>query len=258
MVEAPGDRATSGRWRRALLIAVAACLCGAAALALAVLLLGRLGTVQTRILLSTLLAAGYALLALPAVVLAERGRLRALAAASGALSAVGFALAVAAVWAGDDSPRALSDLLIGTTAFAAAGAQAAALAATPARGRPGRVRVCVAAGLGTAAAAALTAAVVRGEGAGWLLRIAGSLAVLDLLVVALGPVLGRLRPAAAHRLRLRTEPGGTAEVEVRAADLGTAVARAIRSAERAGERVLAVEPLPRAPGGPPEPPAGMG
>jgi hypothetical protein len=78
-------------------------------------------------------------------------------------------------------------------------------------------------------------------------RIIGSLVVLDALLVALQPILARARPiTTVHRLRLVVAPHETMELSVEARDAVEAVARAMRSLEREGRRVLLVELADRA------------
>jgi hypothetical protein len=73
-------------------------------------------------------------------------------------------------------------------------------------------------------------------------RIIGSLVVLDALLVALQPILARARPATTvHRLRLVVAPHETLELSVEARDAVEAAARAMRSLEREGRRVVLVE-----------------
>ena len=74
--------------RRALLLAVAALMCAAAALAIAILLFGDFGDTEGRVLATTFLLAVYAALAVPAAMLWDQRRLPALAALLAVLAAV--------------------------------------------------------------------------------------------------------------------------------------------------------------------------
>jgi hypothetical protein len=66
--------------------------------------------------------------------------------------------------------------------------------------------------------------------------------VLDVLAVALQPILARARPEATLvPLRLLLESGETRDVTVRAPDLAAAAASAIRQSEREGHRVVRLE-----------------
>ncbi|HVM58114.1 MAG TPA: hypothetical protein VMT74_11645, partial [Gaiellaceae bacterium] len=73
-------------------------------------------------------------------------------------------------------------------------------------------------------------------------RLFGSLVVLDLLLVALQPILARARPpATVHRFRVVVAGEEPVIVTIEGGDLASAAAKAIRSAERGGGRVVALE-----------------
>jgi hypothetical protein len=73
-------------------------------------------------------------------------------------------------------------------------------------------------------------------------RIVAAFAVLDVLIVALQPILALMRPVgAAYRLRVFVEPGEMIETTVEAPDLGSAAASAIRTVERSGREVTGIE-----------------
>jgi hypothetical protein len=228
--------------RRVLLLGVAALLCVSALLAIAILLAGHFGSTQGRILGTTALLAGYGIVALPGSILLDRGRSRPLAAATIALAGTGAALALAWLWGGDSDTFGRP---VGTvTLFAAACAQTAALAARRQERDPLVVRRVFAGSCATAVvvAAAGSALVWIQPNGGVFPRLLGALVVLDLLLVALQPLLARARPAAGRqRLRVVLASGEAAEVSIEAGDLGSAVAKAIRAAERGGGRVARVE-----------------
>lgn len=231
-----------GAGRRVLLVAIAASLTATALLAIGILLFGDFGQTEGRILATTALLAGYGLLALPAGFLVDRARLPALAASVLVLAAGGFALAVASVWT-SEPPAALDKTVVTVTAFAVASTQTAALAARRRARDPGSVRrlfalsvvlVLVVAGM---AAAGAWAEIDRDA----YFRILASVAVLDVLAVALQPILALARPeAAVYRLRILVEPAEEIEKTIEAADFATAAARAIRAVERNGRRVVGV------------------
>jgi hypothetical protein len=241
--------------RRALLLAVAALLSASAALAVGILLVGDFGDTEVRILGTTGLLAAFGVLGLPATLLAERRLLPALSAAIALVAAAGAALAVAAVW----SEAAVLWRSMGTAATAlVAGGQVALLTA---RGRPSDpVSVRRLRAISTALALAVAGMTL------WLIwaedadddfgRVFGALIVLDVLAVALQPLLARARaPRASVRVRLTLAGGGVEEAEVRGADLGAAVAAAIRGAEARGGAVERVEILGREGGAEPSPAA---
>jgi hypothetical protein len=81
-------------------------------------------------------------------------------------------------------------------------------------------------------------------------RLLAALVVLDLLVVALQPLLARARPVGIlYRLRLVVDPDETVVVEVEASDLATAASKAIRTTEQNGRHVLGLEVAERQPTG---------
>jgi hypothetical protein len=97
--------------------------------------------------------------------------------------------------------------------------------------------------LGTAAAVAglvivLTWTSIGSPGYG---RVLASFVVLDVLFVALQPLLARLRPPSHHCvLQLELDTGGEPVVEVDAGDIAAAAARAIGAQERSGNHVTAL------------------
>jgi len=73
------------------------------------------------------------------------------------------------------------------------------------------------------------------------LRTFGAAVVLDVLLVALQPVLALRRPQRRYVLRLSLDAASEIDVTVDASRLARAAARAIDDAERAGADVIAVE-----------------
>jgi len=228
--------------RRILLFGVAGLLSATALLAIGILLVGHFGRTEGRILGTTALLAGYGILALPPVMLLDQGRFRPLALATAALAGVSAAVALTAVWA-PSAPDALGNSVGSVTAFALAGVQVSALAARHQQRDPLVVRRLFAVSCGTAfVAASLFAAFIWTEPSGLYPRLFGALVVLDLLLVALQPILARARPAGAvHRLRVVSSSGEPLEVTIEGGDLASAVAKAIRAAERDGRRVTRLE-----------------
>jgi MFS family permease len=226
-----------------VLLVVAVLLSASAALAIAILLFGDFGETEGRILWTTALLAGYALLALPASMLVDQRRLPALAAAGLALAAAGAALAVAAIWM-EESSDAHGKAIGTVSSFLVASAQVSALVLR----RPERDRALV---RGLFVASSVLAAVVAAMIAVLLWaeidserygRALGALVVLDVLAVALQPTLARVRPKVTpFALRLVLDTGESVDVEVAASDLASAAARAIRDAERHGRRVSKLE-----------------
>ena len=222
--------------RRALVLAVAGLMCAAAALAIGILLFGDFGGTEGRILATTFLLAFYCALAVPAAILRDQRRLPGLAALVLVLATVSGMLSTVAVWredTGDRFGRTLGTVMI----FLVVTVVVAALAALP-RHRLFLPSVVLGYLVATMATVALWTETERSE----YLRLLGALAVLAVLLVALQPVLLRLRREQVEwRLRIADASGHTADVSVRATSLADAVASAVRSAERSGRRVRMLE-----------------
>jgi hypothetical protein len=227
--------------KRLLLLGIAGFLTASALLAIGILLIGHFGRTEGRILGSTALLAGYGLVALPAAFLLDQGRCRKLALATASLAAVAAALALSGIWSGSET---LGKAVGSATAFALAGAQVSALAARRRTGDTPAVRRLFAASCGTMLVAASAFAVfiwIQPEGS-LFPRLFGALVVLDLLLVALQPLLARARPAGpAYRLTVVSISQEPVDVTIEGGDLATAVAKAIRAAEREGRHVTGLE-----------------
>lgn len=238
------ERARRVAWgKQVLLLGVAGLLTASAALAIGILLFGDFGETEGRILATTAVVAGYALLALPAAMLVDQSRLLGLAAGVMSLAAVSATLAVAALWM--EEPLGAHGKAIGTaTSFLVALAQMSALALR----RPQRDRALVrglfaASCVLAAVAAAMIATVVWAEiDSDRYGRVLAAVVVLDVLAVALQPTLARARPRTMRiGFSLVLEPDETVDIEVVAPDLASAAARAIRDVERNGRRVVRLE-----------------
>jgi hypothetical protein len=232
--------------RRLLLSTVVAVLTLAALLAIGILLFGRFGETEGRILGTTIFLAVFGVLSLPAAILLDQKRLPGLAALLFALSVAGFAFSTAGIWIGDP-PEALGKLTMTVIAFGLAAAQTGALAAGWREHDARQPRVLFA---GSTALAFVLAAV--GSAAVWaevdsqlFLRGFGAAVVLDVLLVTLQPVLALRRPQRRYVLHLRLDEQGELDVTVEASGLARAAARAIDDAEHAGAAVVAVEVVDR-------------
>jgi hypothetical protein len=196
--------------KRVLVIAAVASLSATAAIAIVVLLFGDFGDTEVRILGTTLAISLYSLLTLPGAILLERRVAEPLAWATIVAAAAGFVLALVAIWAADDSDTAWK--LVGTTtAIAAALTQISALTSrrreddTPAL-RGIYFAVCALAALLAALATVAIWKEIDSEG---FYRALGALAVLDVFLVVLQPLLRRLRGTGATSTRVVLE--GTPE-----------------------------------------------
>jgi hypothetical protein len=227
--------------KRALRLTVAVLLSVSAVLAIAVLLIGRFGSTEGRILASTALLGGFGLIALPGVVLLDKERARWLALAGIASAALASVLALVAIWSPSSSDT-LGRTVGSAAVVAVALSQVCALTARRASGDPVSVRRLFGASCTTAALAAILAvSLVWSNPHGALApRVLGALVVLDLLLIALQPILARARPGViAHRFEVVLASGERVAVSVMGGDVASAAARAIRSIER--ERGSVVE-----------------
>jgi hypothetical protein len=231
---------TSGRGkatrRTTLLLAVAAAMIAAAVLAIGILLFGDFGGTEGRILLTTVLLAVHGALAVPAAVLWDQRRLPVLAIACAVVVAVAAALNIVGVWWNDDSQT--FGKLVGTAMFLAVPTVATTALATRPRHRLFLPSVGF---MYLSAALAIGAVWSETEREGYL-RVLGAAVVLAVLLVALQPLLLRVRRDEIERpLRVVDDAGRTVDVVVRADSLAEAAARAIRAAEREGRHVRSVE-----------------
>jgi hypothetical protein len=234
----PAHRRTPLTGSRALLLAVAALMCAAAALAIGILLFGDFGDTEGRVLMTTFLLAAFGALSVPAAILRDQRRLPGLAALVAVLAALGATLNTVAVWwegAGDQLGKTIGTVMV----FLVVSVVTAALAARP------RHRLFLpSVALGFLVATMATVAIWGEIESSPYLRLLGALVVLDVLLVALQPVLLRLRRAQAERpLRIADTSGHTIDVAVRSASLAEAVASAIRSVESEGGHVRTIEIL---------------
>jgi len=233
----------TGRGKRALLRAIVASLTTTALLAIGTLLFGHFGQTEGRILMTTLLLAGYGLLALPAGFLFDQERLTGLAGTVLALASAGFAVSAGLIWSGDDPPEELAKTAGTIAAFAVASTQIATLAARRRERDPTSVRRLFRASTALVLVLALMAAAAAWAeiDASVFYRALAAGVVLDVLLVALQPILAVARRVpTAHRVRILVEGGGEVETTVEAPDFASAAAKAIRTLERDGTRVLGV------------------
>lgn len=225
------------RGRKAVLLAVAGLMCVAAALAIGILLLGDFGGTEGRILGTTVLLAVHGALAVPAAILWDQRRLRALAAACAGLAVLAATLNIVALWsdAGDTFGKAIATVVF----FLIATVVTTALATRPLHPLfPGSVA------LAAVAAVMATAAVWTETGREGYLRLLGAVVVLDVLLLALQPLLLRARRTRTMLpLRIVETSGRSTDVSIQADSLADAVARAIHDVEHEGRHVRSVEVL---------------
>jgi MFS family permease len=231
-------------------------MCATAAIAVAILLFSEFDETAGRILGTTGALAFYSLLALPAGVLLDRGRVRRLAWTTLALAAIGLMLTLALLWlGGDDDPETLVKSALTACVFAVAAAYASATASRIRDEDPRLVRALFAAGVAVAlvlACLSTLAAWAEIDDVGYY-RVFGALAVVGVLLTLLQPVARktaapRSSQTGGFRLRLILDDGRRIEGEEAGADFADAVARAIRATERDGSRVQGIERLEAGPG----------
>jgi nicotinamide mononucleotide (NMN) deamidase PncC len=190
--------------RRILLLGVAGLLCAAALLAIGILLVGRFGDTERRIMATTLLLASYGVVSLPSVVLLDQGRRTTLAEGGIGLAGAAAALAIVSVW-GPSGSDAVGKSVGTATILALAAAQTAALAARLREDSPRLVHRLFAASCVTAtiAAGAAVALLWTQPSSSVYARVLGALVVLDLLLVALQPLSTALHSGPPRSVRHR-------------------------------------------------------
>lgn len=228
--------------KRLVLLAVAGLLTGAAALAIGILLFGDFGSTEGRILATTALLAGYGLVTLPAAILRDRRQAAALTGTVVALAVAGASLATVAVWI--DGGDVLGKAVGTVNGWLVAAVLPATLMLRRRENDQRVVRLLFVASSALVVVLALmfTAllwAEIDSERYG---RIFGALVVLDVLLVALQPILARARPrSTVHRLRVAVAPDEWIGLTVEAPDLAAAASEAVRTVERDGHRILGLE-----------------
>jgi len=229
--------------KRLVLFLIAGLLTVAAALAIGILLFGDFGETEGRVLATTALLAAYGLLALPAAILRDRRRRPALAFAVAALVVGAASLMITMVWTGEP-PEVLGKAGATVNAWLVAFVQIAALDLRRREQDPRFVRSLLAASsaLVVVLAGMVTTLVWAEFDSERYGRIFGALLVLNVLLVALQPVLARARPSGTvHRLRMGLASGNAVELKVEAPDRASAAAKAIRQLEHDGRDVLHLE-----------------
>jgi hypothetical protein len=224
----PTDLSTA---KRLFFLGLIASLVATAAIAIGVLLFSEFDETTARVLLTSAILALASLLALPAGVLLDQGRARALAWTTIALVALGFVVAMVLVWRDweDEGGEGLWKTLAVVATVAAAASQASATTGRRRHTDPPAVRKLYVAAIALSLAVALmvVVAVVAEVDDETFYRVLGALVVADLLFVILQSV--------ARRLPGRT-PAGDATIRV------TGPADAIEAAARELEaRGLEVE-----------------
>src|SRR5215218_6694760 len=236
------DGQARGLFRRA----VAASLVATAALAMGTLVLGDFGETEGRILLTTASISFFGLLGLPAGVLLDQRRRRPLAIAELATSGLAFLLALNLIWIQwDDAGDAAWKSFVVVTTVAGALTQAAGVEVRRRQTDPAWIsRLALASHATGALLATLVAVAALAEiDSGGYYRGLGAVAVANVLLVALQPILRRMagQPAAAYRFVCVLDDGRRDAGERGGRDFPAAVADAIRELEGGDAREIGVE-----------------
>lgn len=232
--------------KRVLLLAAIGSLSVTAALAIGILLLGDFGDTEGRILATTFGIGVASLLALPGAQLLDQQRGVPLAWATVALAVAAFLMFELALWpedVGEETWKAFGTVFV----FAVATTQIAALTSRMGPRDPASVSRAyeVSVGLVLLLALLATFAIWQEVDDETFYRALAALAVLNVLLVVVQPLLRRLAgpvaSAATYGLRIAFEPDGVEEVETSGSDFADAVARSVRRLERGGRRVVRIE-----------------
>lgn len=238
------------RIRRLLLVATVAALSLTALIAIVALLAADFGDTELRILATT---AGFGLVSLIAMrgtVLLDQNRQTRLAQVVIGASAVAFLAELWAVWLDTDRPAAWKSYVCAIAVATALG-QIAGMLARRRPADPTSIGLLVwASGICAVVLAlmAITAAIAEIDDAGYY-QAFGVIAVLDVLGVALQPVVRRLGAPSTARVQPGTATdrfvcvladGRTVE-RTAGTDLPDAVASALREAAERGDRVIRIE-----------------
>jgi hypothetical protein len=224
--------------RKLLLSAIVAALCLTAAIAVVVLLSGHFDETSWRILGTTSAISFFGLLGVPVGMLLERGRAVTLARVSGVLTSAAFVLTLAVIWRHWANGVGKTWGVVLTLAVAAA--QAAAVEARRRDNDTPAISLLTAGSMltGGVLAAMGVLAILTEIDNGTFYRALGAVAVIDVALLAIVAVLRRgVGPIAqAHRIRINGEL-----IEAPGRDFATAVAAAIRAAEKEGKTVKRIE-----------------
>ncbi|GAB3616927.1 hypothetical protein GCM10027416_14840 [Okibacterium endophyticum] len=211
-------------WRRIAVIVIVVSLALTALVGIVALFSGEFGEIQGKILLTTLIVAGFSVLALCNLTIVER-RVRIVGFVGAALTVVTFVLGLTLIWAGWEND--LSGVFRAFAAFgvvAVAFAQASLLLVVTERGTPA-LSVSVYVTLALVALVALmivlpivTDGRVPGEGGDTYWRFFGALAILDAVGTVTVPVVALVSRAGRRGVQAASEqptsiqlPGNVAE-----------------------------------------------
>jgi hypothetical protein len=220
-----------------------------AALAIGFLLFADFDERTWKVIGTTALLSGFSLLALPGAALLDQGRALFLGWANMLLAAVGLTYSLVLLWSEANSGW---KPLVTVVAFTGAAAQASGTTGRRRTDDPPSVTLLYLAGLAGGALLALLISVAAWQEIedGGYYRLVGAIAVAEVLVVLLQPILRRtaagraLAPTAAtdsFAFTVTLDDGREVPYRDESRDFASAVASAISDLERSGARVLKVE-----------------
>jgi hypothetical protein len=233
--------------KRAFLQLLIASLVATAALAIGFLLLADFDDRTWKVIGTTALLSGFSLLGLPGAALLDQGRAVALGWANLVLAGIGLAWSLYLVWSEADSGW---KPLVFVIAFCGAAAQASGTTARMREDDSPTVHLLYVVGIAGAVilASLVSLAAWQEIEDGGFYRIVGALAVAELLVILLQPILRRTGggPTATSAVpvfefSVTLADGREVPGDRPAKDFATAVASAISEVERSGSRVIRVE-----------------
>ena len=233
--------------KRTFLQVLIASLVATAALAIGFLLLADFNDRTWKVIGTTALLSGFSLLGLPGAALLDQGRAVALGWANLVLAGIGLAWSLYLVWSEAETGW---KLLVFVVAFCGAAAKASGTTARTRDDDPPSVHLLYVVGIAGAVilASLVSLAAWQEIDDGGFYRIVGALAVAELLVVLLQPVLRRTGGRAAtssgvpvFEFSVTLADGREVPGDRPARDFATAVASAISEVERSGGRVVRVE-----------------
>jgi hypothetical protein len=233
--------------KRAFLQLLIASLVATAALAIGFLLLADFDDRTWKVIGTTALLSGFSLLGLPGAALLDQGRAIVLGWANLVLAGIGLAWSLYLVWSEADSGW---KLLVFVVAFCGAAAQASGTTARLRDDDPQSVHLLYVVGIAGAVilASLVSLAAWQEIEDGGFYRILGALAVAELLVILLQPILRRTGGGAAatsgvpvFEFSVTLADGREVPGDRPAKDFATAVASAISEVEGSGGRVVRVE-----------------
>jgi hypothetical protein len=233
--------------KRAFLQLLIASLVATAALAIGFLLLADFDDRTWKVIGTTALLSGFSLLGLPGAALLDQGRAIVLGWANLVLAGIGLAWSLYLVWSEAETGW---KLLVFVVAFCGAAAQASGTTARLRDDDPPSVHLLYVVGIAGAVilASLVSLAAWQEIDDGGFYRIVGALAVAELLVILLQPILrrtgGGTTPSSGvpvFEFSVTLDDGREVPGDRPAKDFATAVASAISEVEGSGGRVVRVE-----------------